>query len=69
MAEEKLPQIASTDPTDIARVFAEIALRSKHLVESHLAAFRSALARRGRPSGGGDGTALSQEAQTPGAAT
>jgi polyhydroxyalkanoate synthase len=37
MAEEKPPQIASTDPTDIARVFAEIALRSKHLVETHLA--------------------------------
>ena len=37
MAEEKPPQIASTDPTDIARVFAEIALRSKHLVETRLA--------------------------------
>ena len=37
MAEEKPPQIASADPTDIARVFAEIALRSKHLVETRLA--------------------------------
>src|SRR5258705_629365 len=35
MAEEKPTQ--SADPSDIARVFAEIALRSKHLVETHLA--------------------------------
>ena len=37
MAEEKLPGTASADPTDVARLFAEIALRSKHLVETHLA--------------------------------
>ena len=35
MTEEKPTQ--SADPSDIARVFAEIALRSKHLVETHLA--------------------------------
>jgi polyhydroxyalkanoate synthase len=35
MAEEKPTQ--SADPTDFARVFAEIALRSKHLVETRLA--------------------------------
>ena len=35
MAEEKSP-LTSVDPTDFARVFAEIALRSKHLVETRL---------------------------------
>src|SRR5258706_9233638 len=37
MAEEKTTPPAPGDPTDVARVFAEIALRSKHLVETHLA--------------------------------
>ena len=37
MAEEKPTQPASTNPTDVARIFAEIALRSKHLFETHLA--------------------------------
>ena len=37
MAEEKPSQPQSTDSTDVARVFAEIALRSKHLVETRLA--------------------------------
>jgi polyhydroxyalkanoate synthase len=37
MAEEKSAPPASADPNDFARVFAEIALRSKHLVETHLA--------------------------------
>ena len=37
MAEEKSPLPASADPTDVARVFAEIALRSKHLIETRLA--------------------------------
>ncbi len=37
MAEEKSNPPAVSDPTDIARVFAEIALRSKHLVETRLA--------------------------------
>ena len=37
MAEEKSNPPASADPTDLARVFAEIALRSKHLVETRLA--------------------------------
>src|SRR5262245_30332533 len=37
MAEQQNPPAPSSDPTDIARVFAEIALRSKHLVESRLA--------------------------------
>jgi polyhydroxyalkanoate synthase len=37
MAEEKPAQPASTDSNYVARVFAEIALRSKHLVESRLA--------------------------------
>src|ERR1700704_496520 len=38
MAEEKNTPPVPADPTDVARVFAEIALRSKHLVENHLAA-------------------------------
>jgi polyhydroxyalkanoate synthase subunit PhaC len=37
MAEEKSAPPASADLNDFARVFAEIALRSKHLVETHLA--------------------------------
>src|SRR5260221_14720938 len=37
MAEEKSDPPVATDPTDLARVFAEIALRSKHLVETRLA--------------------------------
>jgi len=37
MADHKDTHPNSADPTDVARVFAEIALRSKHLVESHLA--------------------------------
>jgi polyhydroxyalkanoate synthase len=37
MAEEKPAPPASADPNDFARVFAEIALRSKHLVETRLA--------------------------------
>ncbi|MEO8156525.1 MAG: class I poly(R)-hydroxyalkanoic acid synthase [Betaproteobacteria bacterium] len=37
MAEEKSNTPAAADPTDFARVFAEIALRSKHLVETRLA--------------------------------
>ena len=37
MAEQKTPLPASADPTDFARVFAEIALRSKHLFETRLA--------------------------------
>jgi len=37
MAKDDPAQPASTDATDVARVFAEIALRSKHLIDSHLA--------------------------------
>jgi polyhydroxyalkanoate synthase len=37
MAEEKPAPPAAADPTDLARVFAEIALRSRHLVETKLA--------------------------------
>ncbi|HEX7952289.1 MAG TPA: class I poly(R)-hydroxyalkanoic acid synthase [Burkholderiales bacterium] len=37
MAEEKPTPPAAADPADLARVFAEIALRSKHLVETTLA--------------------------------
>ena len=37
MTEQKDTHPTAGDPTDIARVFAEIALRSKHLVETHLA--------------------------------
>ena len=36
MAEDKSPLPASADSADFARVFAEIALRSKHLVETRL---------------------------------
>jgi polyhydroxyalkanoate synthase len=35
---------AAADPTELARTFAEIALRSKHLVETHLAAHAGQLA-------------------------
>jgi polyhydroxyalkanoate synthase subunit PhaC len=37
MAEEKSKSPAPDDANDVARVFAEIALRSKHLVETHIA--------------------------------
>ena len=37
MTDKKPAQPETTGPTDIARVFAEIALRSKHLVETRLA--------------------------------
>src|SRR6185295_15372961 len=37
MAEETNHSPGTADSTEFARVFAEIALRSKHLVETHLA--------------------------------
>src|SRR5262245_61860714 len=51
MAEEKTPQVAPADPTELARVFAEIALRSKHLVETRMADAASG-------EGGGEGDDL-----------